>query len=92
MTFPQVGNAGSLSGVVVLDLSHVLAGAYAAQMFADFGATVVKIENPTQACAYSVTDRIMSGDDKQPMACSHYCRRATQFPLFTYCRQPHPRR
>ncbi|OZE78273.1 CoA transferase [Rhodococcus sp. 15-649-2-2] len=42
-----VGNTGSLSGVVVLDLSHVLAGAYAAQMFADFGATVIKIENPT---------------------------------------------
>lgn len=47
MTFPLVGSTGSLAGVVVLDLSHVLAGAYAAQMFADFGATVIKIENPT---------------------------------------------
>ena len=37
---------GALDGVVVLDLSRILAGPTATQLLGDFGATIIKVENP----------------------------------------------
>ena len=51
--------AGCLSHVRVLDLSRVFAGPWAAQMLADFGADVIKVEHPVH------------GDDVRRMGVPH---------------------
>lgn len=62
MTLPVDEAPGSLDGVIVLDVSRVVAGPYCSQILADLGATVIKVENPRDPDYTRSFPPFMNGD------------------------------
>lgn len=58
--------SGALDGVKVLDLSRVFSGPWAAQMLADFGAHVIKVERPGRGDDVRHQGYKMPGPDGKP--------------------------
>ena len=54
---------GLLEGIVILDLTRVLAGPYCGALLADMGATVIKVEQPGK------------GDDSRSNCRGNSCQR-----------------
>ena len=60
---------GPLKGVTVLDITRVVAGPYCSMMFADLGATVIKMENPKDP-DYTRTFPPMVGSEGEQISAS----------------------
>jgi CoA:oxalate CoA-transferase len=57
-----------LNGIVVLDLTHVLAGPFASMILADLGAQVVKIEQPDRGDGARLTGPFIDGESSYFMS------------------------
>lgn len=64
---------GPLAGVVVLDITRVVAGPYCAMLLADLGATVIKVENPADP-DYARTFPPFAGGGRQSAFFTQYNR------------------
>lgn len=60
---PGKSGSGPLAGVVVLDITRVVAGPYCSMLLADLGATVIKVEHPDDA-DYTRTFPPFVGEDE----------------------------
>lgn len=57
------GARGSLAGVVVVDVTRVVAGPYCSMVLADLGATVIKVEHPDDPDYTRTFPPMLAGDD-----------------------------
>ncbi|KNY04058.1 CaiB/BaiF CoA transferase family protein [Microbacterium sp. GCS4] len=59
---------GSLAGVVVVDVTRVVAGPYCSMILADLGATVIKVENPDDPDYTRTFPPLLEGDGEEPLS------------------------
>jgi CoA:oxalate CoA-transferase len=65
---PHARPSGPLSRLVVLDLTQFLAGPYAAQIFGDLGARVIKIEPPGGEMTRTISPHFVKGESAYYLA------------------------
>jgi CoA:oxalate CoA-transferase len=59
---------GSLAGVVVVDVTRVVAGPYCSMILADLGATVIKVENPGDPDYTRTFPPMLPREDAEPLS------------------------
>lgn len=74
---------GPLAGVRVLDLTRYVAGPHATQMLGDFGADVVKIEDPTRGDGARQLDQMVGLPDSLFSMTLNRCKRSVGLDLYS---------